>query len=137
MGSVPEAPDRLEEAEGRPFEAGAEPRAAATQGAGVHDARPHAKVPAIPREGENEVHVIAELGSAGRRDVETGQIDGLDKAGELREAPPDGGRRSELDAIGSALFGGPSGRSYSGQVLSFWKSMVDGTRLSLFRAGFL
>ena len=132
----PESSDRLEEAERRTLETGAEPRAASAEGTGMHDTRPHAKVPAILRQGENEVHVIAELGSAGRRDVEAGQVDGLDEAGELREAPLDGGWRAELDAIGSALFRGPSSRSFSGQVLSFSKS-IDGTRLSFFRAGFL
>ena len=131
---MPKSADRLEEAEGRPFEAGAEPRAATAEGTGVDDARAHAKVPAIPRKGENKVHVIAELGSAGRCDVEAGQVDGLDKAGELRETPPDGSGRPELDAMGSALFRGPSSRSYSRQVLSLWKSMPDGTRLAFLQS---
>jgi hypothetical protein len=133
---VSEAADRFEEAEGRPFEAGAEPRMAAER-TGVDDARAHAKAPAILRQRENEVHVIAELGSAGRGDVEAGQIDGLDEAGDLRETPPDGSRRPELDAMGNALFRGLSSRPYSGQVLSFWKICLMVPESRFFKAGFL
>src|SRR5204863_269555 len=68
----------------------------------------HQRVLALLRitgERKGQVHVIAEIRRAWRRNVTSGQVDELHETGKLFFAPADRRRRSHRHSIGSPLFG--------------------------------